>query len=380
MVFRFLESLTPETSQKTAPTEATDATPSTHIPQLNDPPATKPVVNKGAPILPPGNQTLQGQAEHQEQVQEHQSSQQFIDSSIIQQRQSRPKLKLDDFHLLRTLGTGSFGRVHLAQSKVNARFYAIKVLKKTEVVRLKQVEHTNNEKHILEAVAHPFLVNMWGTFQDDANLYMVMDYVPGGELFSVLRKSQVKNKTVNQGMKWGIHFYHSLLINSFFLLGVDNSVSPIMLQNSMLLKSSLLWNTCIQRMSYIEISSPRTYSWMLKVTWKSQILVLPSMYRILHGLSAVLQIILVRKKNSSLLFVGVTWCWHLYLPYCSSRDHSVQRLWQSCRLVEFGYLDFWNVGRVSVVPWNSFYFFLRVLASSNWIESSRVGSGCTADI
>lgn len=52
--------------------------------------------------------------------------------------------------------------------------------------------HSNNEKHILESVAHPFLVNMWGTFQDDVNLYMVMDYVPGGELFSILRRSQVK--------------------------------------------------------------------------------------------------------------------------------------------------------------------------------------------
>ncbi|KAG0266574.1 camp-dependent protein kinase catalytic subunit [Linnemannia exigua] len=67
----------------------------------------------------------------------------------------------------------------------------MKVLKKTEVVRLKQVEHTNNEKMILERVEHPFLINMWGTFQDVRNLYMVMDYVVGGELFSVLRKSQV---------------------------------------------------------------------------------------------------------------------------------------------------------------------------------------------
>jgi protein kinase A len=103
---------------------------------------------------------------------------------------NRPKLKLDDFNISRTLGTGSFGRVHLIQSKVNGRYYAMKVLKKTEVIRLKQVEHTNNEKHILESVAHPFLVNMWGTFQDCHNLYMVMDYVPGGELFSVLRRSQ----------------------------------------------------------------------------------------------------------------------------------------------------------------------------------------------
>ncbi|KAG0743902.1 hypothetical protein G6F57_000587 [Rhizopus arrhizus] len=114
----------------------------------------------------------------------------YNDQTIIQQRTNRPKLKLDDFNISRTLGTGSFGRVHLIQSKVNGRFYAMKVLKKTEVVRLKQVEHTNNEKHILESVAHPFLVNMWGTFQDCYNLYMIMDYVPGGELFSVLRRSQ----------------------------------------------------------------------------------------------------------------------------------------------------------------------------------------------
>ncbi|KAL9552847.1 hypothetical protein MBANPS3_003572 [Mucor bainieri] len=114
----------------------------------------------------------------------------YNDQSIIKQRQDRPRLKLADFNMLRTLGTGSFGRVHLVQSRVNARYYAVKVLKKSEVVRLKQVEHTNNEKHILESVAHPFLVNMWGTFQDTVNLYMVMDYVPGGELFSVLRRSK----------------------------------------------------------------------------------------------------------------------------------------------------------------------------------------------
>lgn len=61
--------------------------------------------------------------------------------------------------------------------------------------------HSNNEKHILESVAHPFLVNMWGTFQDDVNLYMVMDYVPGGELFSVLRRSQVRYTQQKVG-KW----------------------------------------------------------------------------------------------------------------------------------------------------------------------------------
>ncbi|CAG8552700.1 2283_t:CDS:2 [Diversispora eburnea] len=102
----------------------------------------------------------------------------------------KSKLMLSDFNTCRTLGTGSFGRVHLVQSKYNNKFYAMKVLKKSEVVRLKQVEHTNNEKNILEQVNHTFLINLWGTFQDCSNLYMIMDYVVGGELFTVLRKTQ----------------------------------------------------------------------------------------------------------------------------------------------------------------------------------------------
>ncbi|KAI5303707.1 camp-dependent protein kinase catalytic subunit, partial [Ascosphaera pollenicola] len=105
-------------------------------------------------------------------------------------RQTKGKYSLNDFSLLRTLGTGSFGRVHLVQSRHNSRFYAIKVLKKEQVVKMKQIEHTNDERRMLQWVKHPFLVTLWGTFQDARNLYMVMDFVEGGELFSLLRKSQ----------------------------------------------------------------------------------------------------------------------------------------------------------------------------------------------
>ena len=108
-----------------------------------------------------------------------------------QPRTTKGKYSLTDFALQRTLGTGSFGRVHLVQSKHNQRFYAIKVLKKAQVVRMKQVEHTNDERRMLQKVKHAFLVTLWGTFQDSKNLYMVMDFIEGGELFSLLRKSQV---------------------------------------------------------------------------------------------------------------------------------------------------------------------------------------------
>ncbi|KAF9196471.1 camp-dependent protein kinase catalytic subunit [Haplosporangium sp. Z 11] len=98
--------------------------------------------------------------------------------------------QLCDFTMNRTIGTGSCGRVHLVQSVYNSRFYALKVLKKRQVVQSNQVEHVNEEKRILQQIRHPFLIKTWGTFQDQSNLYIVMDYVVGGELFSVLRRMQ----------------------------------------------------------------------------------------------------------------------------------------------------------------------------------------------
>ncbi|KAI9228198.1 MAG: camp-dependent protein kinase C subunit [Piptocephalis tieghemiana] len=97
---------------------------------------------------------------------------------------------LKDFTLQRTLGTGSFGRVHLVQYRATGQYFAMKVLKKTEVVRLKQVEHIVNEKEILERTGHPFLVNLLATFSDTSNLYMILEYVSGGEMFTYLRKFQ----------------------------------------------------------------------------------------------------------------------------------------------------------------------------------------------
>jgi len=95
---------------------------------------------------------------------------------------------LDDFERLKTLGTGSFGRVMLVQHKANKTHYAMKILDKQKVVKLKQVEHTLNEKRILQAISFPFLVSLEFHFKDNSNLYMILEYVPGGEMFSHLRK------------------------------------------------------------------------------------------------------------------------------------------------------------------------------------------------
>lgn len=105
--------------------------------------------------------------------------------------QTKGKYTLNDFQLIQTLGTGSFGRVHLVRSVHNGRYYAMKVFRKSHVVKAKQIEHTNDERKILALCRHPFITRMWGTFQDSKNIFMVMDYIEGGELFTLLRKSKI---------------------------------------------------------------------------------------------------------------------------------------------------------------------------------------------
>lgn len=77
----------------------------------------------------------------------------------------QPLFRLSDFHVLDTLGTGTFGRVLLARLIDRPRrlcsYFAIKVLAKDNIVRLKQVDHINNERGVLAAINHPFIVKLF---------------------------------------------------------------------------------------------------------------------------------------------------------------------------------------------------------------------------
>ena len=68
-------------------------------------------------------------------------------------------------------------------------YFALKIMKKLEIVRLKQVEHVRNEKDILMSVNHPFLVTLFAVAQDKRNLYMLLEFINGGELFTHLRNA-----------------------------------------------------------------------------------------------------------------------------------------------------------------------------------------------
>ena len=124
---------------------------------------------------------------------ESQSSQQPLiqpfDASTSTCTLSSSSLGPSDFIIEKLLGKGTFGKVFLVCKKDTGAPYAMKVLKKTSIAKRNQRMHTATEREILGSLRSPFLVQLHFAFQTDEKLYMVMDYVPGGELFYHLKHS-----------------------------------------------------------------------------------------------------------------------------------------------------------------------------------------------
>lgn len=95
-------------------------------------------------------------------------------------------IKLKDLVKFRILGVGTFGKVWLVSHKRTGKPYALKMLSKREIIGHHQVEGVIREKNIMSSVDHPCVVNLIATFQDERSLYMLIELVQGGELFSVI--------------------------------------------------------------------------------------------------------------------------------------------------------------------------------------------------
>jgi serine/threonine protein kinase len=102
---------------------------------------------------------------------------------------NKEKVTKDDFELMTVIGKGSFGKVMQVKKKDTGKIYAMKVLRKKAIIDRKQVIHTRSEKSILQKIQHPFIVALNYAFQTEDKLYMVLDYINGGELFYHLKKA-----------------------------------------------------------------------------------------------------------------------------------------------------------------------------------------------
>jgi len=123
---------------------------------------------------------------------------------------------LDDFALVKVLGKGSYGKVMLVKHNTTGEVYAMKMLRKENVIKRNQVEHTKTERSVLEAVSHPFIVILFYAFQTPKKLYMVMEFCNGGELFYHLsragRFSEGRTRFYAAETTSAIAYLHSLRI------------------------------------------------------------------------------------------------------------------------------------------------------------------------
>lgn len=103
--------------------------------------------------------------------------------------QSRPKLTVDDFQILRRIGQGSFGQVFRVRKRDTKRVYAMKVIRKSSLSTPEALAQVVTERTVLaETNECPFLVGLKFSFQSPGELFLVMDYKGGGEVFQHLQK------------------------------------------------------------------------------------------------------------------------------------------------------------------------------------------------
>ncbi|XP_058101579.1 uncharacterized protein LOC131245861 [Magnolia sinica] len=103
-------------------------------------------------------------------------------------RLQRHKMGADDFELLTMIGKGAFGEVRLCREKTTGHVYAMKKLKKSEMLRRGQVEHVKAERNLLAEVDSNCIVKLYCSFQDEEFLYLIMEYLPGGDMMTLLMR------------------------------------------------------------------------------------------------------------------------------------------------------------------------------------------------
>lgn len=111
-------------------------------------------------------------------------------------RLKRNKICVDDFELLTIIGRGAFGEVQLCREKKSGNIYAMKKLKKSEMLKRGQVEHVRAERNLLAEVASQFIVKLYYSFQDAEYLYLIMEYLPGGDMMTLLIREDTLSEDV----------------------------------------------------------------------------------------------------------------------------------------------------------------------------------------
>lgn len=125
-------------------------------------------------------------------------------------------VELSHFTLLRSVGKGAFGKVRVVQHKGTKQLYALKYINKTKCIQMRAVENIISERRLLEQISCNLIVNMRYAFQDDDNLFMILDLMLGGDLrfhldrLGVMPEEYVRFYAAEVAVS--LHYLHSLNI------------------------------------------------------------------------------------------------------------------------------------------------------------------------
>ncbi|KAK3359017.1 kinase-like domain-containing protein [Lasiosphaeria hispida] len=110
----------------------------------------------------------------------------------------RTKEELSNYAIVKTIGKGYFGEVKLVRKRQDGRVYALKRLFKSEMISKEQLPRVRAERDALAESDSEWVVKLFTTFQDNVSLYMLMEFLPGGDLMSVLIKYQIFSEDITR--------------------------------------------------------------------------------------------------------------------------------------------------------------------------------------
>jgi len=115
----------------------------------------------------------------------------IYNQEVIKYRKAREKQSIRDYESLSIIGRGAFGEVHICREKKTGNIVAVKKIKKDILIIKDQVIHARNEQLFMSKVKSPWIVELKASFQEDDYLYLIMEYLPGGDFMNLLIKKDI---------------------------------------------------------------------------------------------------------------------------------------------------------------------------------------------
>ena len=126
-------------------------------------------------------------------------------------------IEWEDLKQHRTLGTGTFGRVKLMEHRTTGRAMALKCMQKHAIVQAHQEVNIVSERDVMLACDHPFIIKLYRTFQDANSVFMLLELVQGGELWTLLYQNQTALPRTKLGgiQSTAAKFYAACVVSCF---------------------------------------------------------------------------------------------------------------------------------------------------------------------